>query len=376
MRPIMGMSFPQAEIAATADQTEALRAFRPIDCDLHPDEPSIEQLLPYLDAHWREAMVTRGIDGVGLAAYPPRTPLAARPEWRDEKGRAAADVETVCRQALDGWNTSIGILNCLHGAMAMFGDDMGAALARAVNDWLAREWLDREPRLRASITLCLRDPAQAVAEIERRAVDPRFVQILVLASGDMPLGRRLLWPVYETAQRHGLPIGIHAGSANHHPTTSAGWPSYYVEDYVAQAPALQNQLLSLIAEGVFTRFPDLRVVLLESGVTWLPAFLWRATKIWRALRAEVPWVDRSPAEIVRQHVRLTLQPFDAPADPVVLPRILAQIGSERILLFSTDYPHWQFDTTPLPAGVPASLLPALARENALETYPRLKEAVR
>jgi uncharacterized protein len=376
MRPIMGMSFPQAEIAATPDQTEALRALRPIDCDLHPGEPSIEQLLPYLDAHWREAMVTRGIDGVGLAAYPPRTPLAARPEWRDEKGCAAANVETVRRQALDGWNTSIGILNCLHGAMAMFGDDMGAALARAVNDWLAREWLDREPRLRASITLCLRDPAQAVAEIERRAVDPRFVQILVLASGDMPLGRRLLWPVYETAQRHGLPIGIHAGSTNHHPTTPTGWPSYYVEDYVAQAPALQNQLLSLIAEGVFTRFPDLRVVLLESGVTWLPAFLWRANKIWRALRAEVPWVDRSPAEIVRQHVRLTLQPFDAPADPLVLPRILAQIGSERILLFSTDYPHWQFDTTPLPAGVPASLLPALARENALETYPRLKEAVR
>jgi uncharacterized protein len=375
MRPIMGISLPRVEIAAAAAQTEALRALRPIDCDLHPDQPSVQRLLPYLDAHWREAMVTRGIDGVGLAAYPPRTPLTARPEWRDDKGCAATDVDTVRRQALDRWNTSIGILNCLHGAMAMFGDDMGAALARAVNDWLACEWLDREPRLRASITLCLRDPAQAVAEIERWAAEPRFVQILVLASGDMPLGRRLLWPVYETAQRYGLPVGIHAGSANHHPTTSTGWPSYYVEDYVAQAPALQNQLLSLIAEGVFTRFPDLRVVLLESGVTWLPAFLWRANKIWRALRAEVPWVDRTPAEIVRQHVRLTLQPFDAPADPVVLQRILAQIGSERMLLFSTDYPHWQFDATPLPNGLQASLLPALARENALETYPRLKEAV-
>jgi uncharacterized protein len=134
-------------------------------------------------------------------------------------------------------------------------------------------------------------------------------------------------------------------------------------------------LLSLIAEGVFARFPDLRVVLLESGVTWLPAFLWRANKIWRALRAEVPWVDRAPAEIVRQHVRLTLQPFDAPADPLVLQRILEQIGSESMLLFSTDYPHWQFDATPVPEGLPGSLLPALARENALQTYSRLKEAV-
>jgi len=246
----MGINRREVEIATEADQTEALRSLRPIDCDLHPDAPSVERLLPYLDAHWREAMVTRGIDGIGLATYPPRTPFAVRPEWRGEKGCAAADVGTLRRQALDRWNTSVGILNCLHGAMAMFGEDMGAALARAVNDWLAREWLDREPRLRASITLCLRDPVQAVAEIERWAAEPRFVQILVLASGDMPLGRRLLWPVYEAAQRHELPVGIHAGSANHYPTTSTGWPSYYVEDYVAQAPALQNQLLSLIAEGV------------------------------------------------------------------------------------------------------------------------------
>jgi uncharacterized protein len=371
----MGINLPEVEIATEADLTEALRSLRPIDCDLHPDAPSVEQLLPYLDAHWREAMVTRGIDGIGLATYPPRTPLAVRPEWRGDKGCAAADVNTLRRQALDRWNTSAGILNCLHGAMAMFGEDMGAALARAVNDWLAREWLDREPRLRASITLCLRDPIQAVAEIERWAAEPRFVQILVLASGDMPLGRRLLWPVYEAAQRHGLPIGVHAGSANHYPTTSTGWPSYYVEDYVAQAPALQNQLLSLIAEGVFARFPKLRVVLLESGVTWLPAFLWRANKIWRALRAEVPWVDRPPADIVRDHVRLTLQPFDAPADPVVVQRILTQVGAESMLLFSTDYPHWQFDAAPLPDGLRADLLPALARDNALQTYPRLKEAV-
>ena len=371
----MGIALPEVETAAERGQTEALRALHPIDCDLHPDAPCVEQLLPYLDAHWREAMVTRGIDGIALATYPPGTPLAARPEWRDQRGYAAADVDTLRRQALDRWNASVGILNCLHGAMAMFAEDMGAALARAVNDWLAREWLDREPRLRASITLCLRDPVQAVAEIERCAADRRFVQILVLASGDMPLGRRLLWPVYEAAQRHGLPVGIHAGSTHHHATTSTGWPSYYVEDYVAQAPALQNQLLSLIAEGVFARFPELRVVLLESGVTWLPPFLWRANKIWRALRAEVPWVDRPPADIVREHVRLTLQPFDAPADPAVLQRIVAQIGSESMLLFSTDYPHWQFDVAPLPEGLGAELLPALARGNALRTYPRLKEAV-
>ena len=56
-------------------------------------------------------------------------------------------------------------------------------------------------------------------------------------------------------------------------------------------------------------------------------------------------------------------------------RLLTQVGAESMLLFSTDYPHWQFDAAPLPDGLRADLLPALARDNALQTYPRLKEAV-
>ena len=50
-------------------------------------------------------------------------------------------------------------------------------------------------------------------------------------------------------------------------------------------------------------------------MTWLPAHLWRLTKFWHGLRSEVPWVDRPPSEIVRDRVRLTVQPMDAPADP-------------------------------------------------------------
>jgi len=359
------------------DRAASLYAIGPIDCDLHPAAPSMAQLLPYLEEHWRDVIVARGIDGLDLAAYPPGARISARPDWRDANGAAATDVDALRRQALDPYGTRLGILNCLHGAMAIYSEDMGAALASAVNDWLAQEWLEREPRLRASITVCMRDPGLAVAEIDRCAADSRFVQVLLLASGDMPLGRRLVWPVYEAAQRHGLAIGIHAGSLGHHPTTASGWPSYYLEDYVAQAPALQSQLLSLIAEGVFAKFPGLRVVLLESGVTWMPAFLWRANKEWRSLRVEVPWVDRAPGELIREHVRLTLQPMDAPLAPHVLERVVDQLGSDRMLLFSTDYPHWQFDEEgPLPPGLPPSLLQKIARDNAEDTYPRLREAVK
>ncbi len=335
------------------------------------------QLLPYLDDHWRESVISRGIDGLDLAAYPPHAPISARPDWRTPGRAPAADAATLGREALDPYGTTIGILNCLHGSIAMYSEDMGAALARAVNDWLAAEWLDRDKRLRAAVTVCMRDPALAVEEIERRAADPRFVQVLLLVSGDMPLGRRLMWPIYEAAQRHGMPVAIHAGSTGHNPTTAVGWPSYFVEDYIAQAPAMQSQMLSLVAEGVFQKFPDLRFILLESGVTWLPTFLWRLDKEWRGLRMEVPWVDQPPSRIIREQVRVSLQPVDAPGADV-LAQVVGQLGADDMLLFSTDYPHWQFEAEegPVPPGLPASLLARVARDNAYATYPRLKETMR
>jgi predicted TIM-barrel fold metal-dependent hydrolase len=125
---------------------------------------------------------------------------------------------------------------------------------------------------------------------------------------------------------------------------------------------------------VFAKFPILRVVLIESGVTWLPGFLWRFGKFWRGLRTEVPWVDRSPEEIVREHVRFTVQPFDAPDDADTVARIVDQLGSDGLLLYASDFPHWQFDDDEvIPAGIPEALHRKILVDNPLATYVRLKE---
>jgi hypothetical protein len=191
----------------------------------------------------------------------------------------------------------------------------------------------------------------------------------------LPLGRRVYWPIYRAAERHGLPIGIHAGSLYRHPPTQSGYPSTLVEDYIAQSQAFATQLISFIAEGVFAKFPALRLVLIESGVTWLPALMWRFTKDWRGVRTEVPWVKTSPTEVIRDRVRLTVQPFDGPADAESLYRAVDHLGSDRMLLFSTDYPHWQFDgDDAIPPHLPASIVSRMCADNPLETFPRLKLA--
>lgn len=344
-----------------------------IDCDVHPAVPHLTSLLPYLNDYWRDQVTTRGMVDLVSQSYPPNSPITARPDWRPESGKPGESLVDMQRHVLDPFQLSYAICNPLYGVQMVFSEDMQAAFCRALNDWLAKEWLDRDTRLRGSIVIPTQSVEKAVAELERCAQDKRFVQVLMLVMGDTPLGKRTLWPIYEAAERLELPVGIHAGSAYHNPPTAVGWGSYQIEDYVGQAQAFQTQLTSLIVEGVFAKYPRLKMVMLESGVSWISPYLWRLHKFWRGVRMETPWVDRAPLEIVRSNIRFSLQPFDAPPDGATLNRLFDHMQSDELVLFSTDYPHWQFDgQDALPEGLSPDLVRKIMIDNPHATYPRLK----
>ena len=345
-----------------------------IDCDVHVAVPSMRSLMPYLDAYWYDSFVSRAIDrtSFNLTGDSPDAPVSARPDWRPGEGRPGSDLSLLQSKALDTFGTSVAIANCIHGGIALHSTDMAAAICGAVNDWVREHWLDKEPRLRASILVPQNSPAQAVEEIERLAEDTRFVQVLMLAGNKELLGKRSQWPIYDAAVRNNMTIGVHAGTLYHHPVATA-YGSYQVEDYMAQAFAFESQVLSLVSEGVFQKFPDLKVVFMESGVTWLPACLWRFNKTWRGVRPETPWVKQLPADIVRDHIRMTIQPFDAPDMAEGLQYWVDQVGSSDMLLFSTDFPHWHFEGTdamPLPGD--SELARKILFDNPLATYQRLQ----
>ena len=105
---------------------------------------------------------------------------------------------------------------------------------------------------------------------------------------------------------------------------------------------MQNTVTSLVFEGVFERFPKLKVVLIEGGFAWAPALCWRMDKHWERMRAETPHVKRPPSEYVREQVWFTTQPIEEPENPQHLAEVIEWLGWDR-LMFSTDYPHWDFD---------------------------------
>jgi uncharacterized protein len=342
-----------------------------IDCDVHNAVPSIEVLYPYLSDRWRDYVIEHGVTSLEPNYYPEGVDLSSRLGSKPPSGDPPGSDPTLMReQLLDATGVSYAVLNCLYGVQLVHNEDWALAMARAVNDWQVAEWLDKDSRLRASIVVPTQNPEMAAEEVERLGGHPGLVQVLLLARSEMTLGRRHYWPIYEAAERNGLAIGIHAGGASGNPITPVGWPSYYIEDYASLAQAFQSQLVSLISEGVFSKFPGLSAVLIESGFTWLPSLMWRLDKNWKGLRREVPWVDRLPSEIVREHVRLTIQPIDGPPDPRYLLQAIEHLGSDELLLYSSDYPHWHFDEREdaLPEAMPEDLKRKILVENARALY--------
>src|SRR3954453_12794538 len=107
-----------------------------------PNVPHLRVLSRYLDDYWRDMVEVRGHDGLENQSYPPLAPLSARPDWREPGSqRAALRVERLREELLDRWRPAAAILNCLYGVQLPHDEDMAAAFARAVNDWIAAEWL-------------------------------------------------------------------------------------------------------------------------------------------------------------------------------------------------------------------------------------------
>ena len=343
-----------------------------IDCDVHLVVPSVEVLLPYLAEHWRAYIRETAFKGPLDTSYPRGAAINGAPPDGDGH-EPAVDLAGVRAAILDAGDTDLAILTCAYAVESIRNPFAAAALASAVNDWQLEHWLEREPRLRGSVVVPSQDPQLAAAEIDRIGGHRGFVQVHLPVHAEALYGARRYYPIYEAALRHDLAIGIHFGGGPGNPPTPVGWPTYYVEEYVGMASIFQSQLIGLVAEGAFDRFPALRVVLIESGVTWLPSLLWRLDKEWKGLRREVPWVRRLPSEYVREHVRLTTAPFDAPPDPAAIATVIDQLGGADLLLYASDFPHRHDHRPPdyFLQDLPPDTARTIYRENAASFYPRL-----
>ncbi|HET6503762.1 MAG TPA: amidohydrolase family protein [Amycolatopsis sp.] len=312
------------------------------DTDVHCAPASIETLFPFLDGYWRSYVTDANLklSPTFGGAYPPGAPTSAKPEARAAGTFPPDNVEALRKQLFDTAGPSRAILNCTTSFDVSRNPYYETALTRAVNDWLRTEWLDRDDRLRASMVVPTTDVDAAVAEIERLGPDRRFVQVLLPVRGqDVRFGNKRFHPLLAAAARHDLVVGLHAWGKVASSPSPTGFLHTYLEDYLSNTQIVQAHVVSLIVEGVFIRFPALKICLAECGFSWLPSLLWRLDKEWRAVWREVPWLKEPPETYLYRHFRATTEPAHLPPGDEQLSQLLEMMRIPEFVMYASDYPH-------------------------------------
>jgi predicted TIM-barrel fold metal-dependent hydrolase len=350
-----------------------------IDCDLHPQYNDIKDLIPYMDPAYRYFMEGAGFGGFDLPTIPW---LHQHGFYRNEtvpdgNRLPGSDPALMIEQALDsrGGLVEYAILNpeVISFVSSLPNPRLASMLATAYNRWLDETFLAADERFKASVVVATQDPALACEEIRRYADHPGFVSVMLGGGATAGYGHPKYHPIYETAQDVGMCISSHPsneGCGIFPPMTACGHPTYYLEYHTLWPLTAMTHLVSLVAHGVFEKFPDLNFGILESGFLWLPGLLWRLDGDWKALRSEVPWVKNLPSETVAERVFLGIQPIPEPPNGrQLLEHFQLFPAFEHMLLYATDYPHWDGDEPELGLRrVPAAWRDAVASENARRFY--------
>lgn len=342
-----------------------------VDCDVHAVLPSPHSLLPYLNEYWADQLVAQLAPTYEPNYHPRGSAIAQRPEARtDDDGRAATNVDNVVADVFADGFADYAIVSCLYAVQQIHQPHREIAHARALNHWLAEEWLAKDSRLRGTIVVPQSTPRAAAEEIDYWSGDSRFSQVLLLGQSEILYGREINWPIWEAAESAGLPVSLHIGGVFRQAPTSVGWPATHLEWYVGQTSNIEAQVNSIISEGVLQRFPDTRILLSELGFNWLPPFMWKLEKLWKSYRPDIPWVQESTLELIRRHFKVTTSPSDGAEQPGRLDSIVDRLGSDQMLVYSSDYPH-QHHSAPrdIEKGTTdAALLDRIYRRNAYSLY--------
>jgi uncharacterized protein len=361
------MSQVETHVAADAPRSRAVEL---IDCDVHA-QATEPMLAKYLSTPARRMLERYGRRTPRITEWYPRARNAGMrvDAWPNKPGHIwGSDPELTRAQLLDEFAVDYAVLEILSGQDCYDHPDFAAEWNHAINQWQTEEWLEFDSRFRGTIAVAHEYPEIAVAEIEARAGDERFVAVLLPASTAEQLGSPKYWPIYEAAAACGRPVAFHTGGYVDH--RGAGYPSFYLEYHVGNGIIMQTQLTSMVAGGMFEAIPGLRVVLTECGVAWAASLIWALDAAWEQMREDHPRLTRRPSEYIHEHVWFTTQPIEEPDDPKHLVWTIEQAHLGDRLLFATDYPHWDFDSPKqaLPRAMDASLRRAILCENALDLY--------
>ena len=316
--------------------------------------------------------------GFNAVAGRPSSEYTKEPTRFDEMRRGAWDIKDRIKDMdINGIYASLNFPSSLVGfggqKLVHVNDvELGLATLRAWNSWHIEEWAGQPGnRIIGCQIPWLLDPVTGAAEIRKNA-ELGFKSVTFpesTAKLGLPSVHTGHWdPFFQACEETGTVICLHIGSSSDVVGTSADAPLAVVNAllYVGALIATVDWLYSRVP----ARFPDLRIVMSEGGIGWVPSLIDRLDHNIKHHAYEDTWkgISETPAEVLRRNFRFAT--IDDPAGFEQRHRI----GVENILV-EADYPHadstWP-DTQAVLAeqmdGVPRKEVELMAFRNAVELF--------
>jgi len=218
--------------------------------------------------------------------------------------------------------------------------EVEVALARAYNRWLVDRVLAHEPRIRSMLYLPFNDPDAAFRTVQEFGDKPGVVGFMVTAARYKPVHHNSYMRTYALLEEMGLPLGFH--SAYNWNDQSLSLLNKFISVH-ALGFVWHNMvhLTNWLMNGLPERFPKLKVVWIESGLAWVPFLMQRLDHEYMLRPSEAPLLKKKPSDYMRD-MFYSSQPMEI-QDYGAMECTFRMMNAETQLLYSSDYPHWDFD---------------------------------
>jgi predicted TIM-barrel fold metal-dependent hydrolase len=340
--------------AAKQARERGYQKFPIIDVDSHHFETEhFSEIVKYID----DPVLRQLLEASSIAGYRGVGALPAGLGYQDYGGRIMREPlrklertepkphrdVTLTRRWMDSMGVDIAIL--FPTPMLHLGlhpqVEVEVALSNAYNRWLVEHVLADEPRIRSMLYLPFNDPAATYQAVKEFTGKPGVVGFMVTSNRYRPVHHNDYMKTYALLEEANMPLAFH-GAYN--------WndQSLLMVNRFISAHALgfvwHNlvHLTNWVINGIPERFPKLKVLWIESGLAWLPFIMQRLDNEYMMRTADAPELKRLPSEYIRE-MYYTNQPMEKTGDMALLETTFRVIKAETQLLYSSDYPHWDFD---------------------------------
>jgi uncharacterized protein len=249
---------------------------------------------------------------------------------------------TLVRRAMDSMSIDIQVV--FPQPMLEIGlhprPEVATQLLMAYNRWFADTILGTDPRIKTMLGLPFENPEASLRTVREYADHPGVIGFLVTSQRSVGVHRNEYMPLYAELQERGMPLGFHAGP-NQNDSMTSTMNKFLSAHAISFVTCNMTHLTNWVINGMGERFPNLKVIWIESGLAWVPFMMQRLDHEYQLRQSDAPLLTKMPSDYMRE-MYYTSQPLEV-TDFGLLESTFRAVDAEHSLLYSSDWPHWDFD---------------------------------